>query len=391
MKNLMVIAVIGQVTQVGKKPATVGYRIYDTSSNNYRDFSIHDKGGVQYCMANANNFLNVTPMAGATMSFKFINGQESRYPVIDVSTGTLIGGVNPLVIVKEYNDGYRIVDAFGRTFDWTNDTTLQYAQMQGIANGKQMTRNGKIIISSISGSYPHEDINITPKEEKVAKGVKGKPVQTRKFPKTFYQSLEPGFGGPASVAIVEYLFEERGLANDKLLALLKALNGKKEAKQVPAMMGLMTMADDTRSKKGTTDKQLVKLLHVVVEPEAIKFIYEISQKYGLYFDELWLTKVYAPPRYTKPTSSNIRITLNHVGNKLANYIMMTGKTMYGTSINEDASLVVYNGKTIEYESYMISGVFSDHITLSNGIGKTKKISSTAVSGTAAKEVAATKV
>ena len=60
-RKYLVIAVFKDISKVGKKPATVGYRIFDTEAGTYVDFPVVDKAGINFAVANANKFLNVEP------------------------------------------------------------------------------------------------------------------------------------------------------------------------------------------------------------------------------------------------------------------------------------------------------------------------------------------
>jgi hypothetical protein len=185
--------------------------------------------------------------------------------------------------------------------------------------------------------------------------------------------LEPGFGGKHSVDILRHLFENRGLAKDKFLNVLKALKDSPEAPQVPAMIGLMVQSDDMEAAKNNiTDRELLKLLSVVVENEGLKLIASMAKDYKVYFGELWGTPIITPVKQTKP-SANIRITEAYVAAKIANYAMKTGKTIKDCSVNEDASQVIYFGKEIKNDTYVISGIYDGYITMTNAVNKTVKV------------------
>lgn len=373
-RKYLVIAVFKDISKVGKKPATVGYRIFDTEAGTYVDFPVVDKAGINFAVANANKFLNVEPECKANLSFKFTNGQESRYPMIDCATGNLIGK-NPLVIVKEFLDGYRIVDAFGHTFDWTDDVTLKYAAIQGIANGKQVVLNGKPHISSISGQYPKENISIVPKA--VKGDIKGKPAKVSVYPDTFYKSLEPMFGGVDSVNILRHLFENRGQGTKETIQVIAVLKDKPDVlpiNQLPALLGIRQLCDDWKvDNYQTSDKKLQKLVEVVTEPKALKLIYDVSKDYGIDFLDLWGTKIITPLPAKAKLYKNIIITEAFTAAKLANYTMKKGKVIYQVSVNSDGSELVYGGKQVKKDGFMLSGIKQDCLTITDVLGKTQTV------------------
>lgn len=338
------------------------------------DFPVVDKAGINFAVANANKFLNVEPECKANLSFKFTNGQESRYPMIDCATGNLIGK-NPLVIVKEFLDGYRIVDAFGHTFDWTDDVTLKYAAIQGIANGKQVVLNGKPHISSISGQYPKENISIVPKA--VKGDIKGKPAKVSVYPDTFYKSLEPMFGGVDSVNILRHLFENRGQGTKETIQVIAVLKDKPDVlpiNQLPALLGIRQLCDDWKvDNYQTSDKKLQKLVEVVTEPKALKLIYDVSKDYGIDFLDLWGTKIITPLPAKAKLYKNIIITEAFTAAKLANYTMKKGKVIYQVSVNSDGSELVYGGKQVKKDGFMLSGIKQDCLTITDVLGKTQTV------------------
>ena len=373
-RKYLVIAVFKDISKVGKKPATVGYRIFDTEAGTYVDFPVVDKAGINFAVANANKFLNVEPECKTNLSFKFTNGQESRYPMIDCATGNLMGK-NPLVIVKEFLDGYRIVDAFGHTFDWTDDVTLKYAAIQGIANGKQVVLNGKPHISSISGQYPKENISIVPKA--VKGDIKGKPAKVSVYPDTFYKSLEPMFGGVDSVNILRHLFENRGQGTKETIQVIAVLKDKPDVlpiNQLPALLGIRQLCDDWKvDNYQTSDKKLQKLVEVVTEPKALKLIYDVSKDYGIDFLDLWGTKIITPLPTKVKLYKNIIITEAFTAAKLANYTMKKGKVIYQVSVNSDGSELVYGGKQVKKDGFMLSGIKQDCLTITDVLGKTQTV------------------
>lgn len=89
------------------------------------------------------------------------NGAFSRYAKLNTN-GELTGGndgeSSPLVVVADlWGEGYAICDFKGRIRLVSKDTALRYAQKNGIANGKVVSRDGEEFISSIQGTYKRID------------------------------------------------------------------------------------------------------------------------------------------------------------------------------------------------------------------------------------------
>lgn len=373
-QNLIVIAVLRQfINSATKDMPIVGYRVLELGSGKILDLRVDNPNAISFCMENASKFLNVVPMASTPLSLKFTNGVVTRYPSIDSSTGNLIGQ-NPIVITQEHKDGYQVSDAFGTTFDWDYNTAVHYAKMQGIANGKIVTKNNKEIISSISGYYPESGKSVKPAEAK--EEVK------QIFPDTFYKNLEPNFGGKLSVDIIKYIFEVRKLANEQFVSMLVVMKDDPLANQIPAYMGLTLLSDEYDTNKGVyggtessffKDTKLYHVVSKVVEYEAIDLLCSFKKHTGVGFAELFGTKTLIAPRRVKAKQPQYLLTEHVVANKIANYAMQTGKTVFNVSINSDASRVVFMGNTFEEPDFIISGIYLQGLTLTNGAGKTRFI------------------
>lgn len=198
LKQKIIIAVIKENDPAKSKPVTVGYRFLDLESKETVSYHVKDKGFLQFLIQNKNNIVNGTwdsaKMTGHP-KIKFINGTESRYPVIDASSGNLVGA-NPLVIAAEFKDGYLVVGPYGEMYEWTKKQAVAYARLNGIANGKYTSNGSTDFISAITGSYPLIDRKvITPEmiakkkakaeqkkaeeaKKQEAKAAKDKPVKT---------------------------------------------------------------------------------------------------------------------------------------------------------------------------------------------------------------------
>jgi len=142
-----------------KTAQTVGYRIFDLKTGEINDFNIAKRGEIgkfkDYFRENKGNIQNLIPAPKGSSSYvKFINGAENRYPVIDPNTGELIGK-NRLIIYGAYEDGFGVIDYAGRRDEWSKDQAVAYAQINGVANGKVVSKNGgQPYLAAISSEYP---------------------------------------------------------------------------------------------------------------------------------------------------------------------------------------------------------------------------------------------
>ena len=69
------------------------------------------------------------------------------------------GAKSPLVVLNKIeNVGYTVADYKGQVKRLPNDVVVEYAETQGIANGKVVTKDGSTFISSISGEYDETKI-----------------------------------------------------------------------------------------------------------------------------------------------------------------------------------------------------------------------------------------
>lgn len=159
MKPKLIIATIKKLDTTKNKYKTVGYRLYDIEKKELEDFSLKSKKFLNYMIRNKDNIENAmydSIKSTGVPRVKFLNGAEERYPVIDADSGQLLG-TNPLVIVAEFRDGYLVVGPFGETFEWTKNEAVAYAKLNGIANGKCLSKGNSEYISAISGGYPYID------------------------------------------------------------------------------------------------------------------------------------------------------------------------------------------------------------------------------------------
>lgn len=116
-----------------------------------------------------------------------------------------------------------------------------------------------------------------------------------------------------------------------------------------------------------------KLVEVVTEPKALKLIYDVSKDYGIDFLDLWGTKIITPLPNKAKLYKNIIITEAFTAAKLANYTMKKGKVIYQVSVNSDGSELVYGGKQVKKDGFMLSGIKQDCLTITDVLGKTQTV------------------
>ena len=159
-KSKILIGVFKNPDSVDIKNAPAeGYRFFDLKTGEVQDFNIVKRGEVgkfrDFFKANKDNIQNLVklPKSGPN-EYKFINGAESRYPVIDTKTGNLLGH-NSLIIYGAYEDGFGVVDYAGHRDEWSKDQAVAYALINGVANGKVVSKNGgQPYLAAISNEYP---------------------------------------------------------------------------------------------------------------------------------------------------------------------------------------------------------------------------------------------
>lgn len=197
LKQKIIIAVVKEDDPSKSKAVTVGYRFLDLETKETDTFHVKDKSFLSFLIKNRNNIVNGTWDSGKMRSIpqiKFINGNESRYPVIDAKTGNLVGA-NPLVIAAEFKDGYLVVGPFGEMYEWTKKQAVAYARLNGIANGKYSSNGSKDFISAITGSYPMIDRKVVTPEmiarKKAKVGKEAKEVQKKEVKKQDVKVKQP--------------------------------------------------------------------------------------------------------------------------------------------------------------------------------------------------------
>lgn len=186
----------------------------------------------------------------------------------------------------------------------------------------------------------------------------------QKYSDDFYKQLEPTFGGKKSVDILKYMIEERDFNIEAVYQLIN--DGRDANKYVPTLIGLLTKYTD--STQGNFDTELDKLCRLAIEPEVLDIAVDLFN-IGVEFNEVWDADIIAQKRNHNTNVWAFPLTL--LEERIANYIASTGRELYGCSINSDG--VYYNGYVVNVPGYKISGVNPKYITITNEVGKTKKV------------------
>lgn len=212
----------------------------------------------------------VTSKAGLVL--KGTNGVIDRYPVFMNAPAGIVQVSHPLIVVSRLADGFVLADGNGNIARLSTTDAVGYFKLQGIANGKLVTQDGKETVSSIKGNYVEEEGRVNPV---VAKEKENK----AKYSDDFYRMIEKAFG-KTKAAIIKYLIEVKGKGSPTAFSsILQAY-----PKQGIAVVGMMVISDD--AKVGNKDDKLIKLMTTIVEDRAIKLVIEQASK-GVSFDTIW--------------------------------------------------------------------------------------------------------
>lgn len=209
---------------------------------------------------------------------KGTNGALSRYPTFISSQNGLTQVSHSIVVVSRLEDGFILSDGTGNLARLSYKDALGYFKLQGIANGKLVKRDGKEVVSAITGEYPVEPGRVEVKAEPV-KGKTEKVQAKPTYSDNFYKLVEKAFGKPRA-ALIKYLIEARGKGSPEgFAAMIKDVSYKGIA-----IVGAMVVSDD--AKAGKVDEKLKKIVSTIVEPKAVDFIIE-QAKQGIDFDSYW--------------------------------------------------------------------------------------------------------
>ena len=167
----IIIATFCKIDSYGKEKV-VGYRLLrlpDKESDTKWTVEISDVSEYQLQAVMKNKQLSVINATIKNGAVHGINGQMSRYAKIDANTKQLISK-SPLIIIKQIKGdnetiGYMVSDYKGQIVKASLSDTINYARINGIANGKVVQSNGKATISAIYGDY--SVLNVEKTENKV--------------------------------------------------------------------------------------------------------------------------------------------------------------------------------------------------------------------------------
>ena len=143
--------VVASIINNDKK--TVGYRLFNTDNigkgSTIKDVSVAEL--IKAITNNAKAFGNVGIAGG---KLKGSNGSLDRYAKVSISNEIVSKAVVAILCrVKPKND-FVVADCMGNVTRVSNDEAITLAKSVGIANAKMVEKDGKHIISSISGEYP---------------------------------------------------------------------------------------------------------------------------------------------------------------------------------------------------------------------------------------------
>lgn len=190
-------------------------------------------------------------------------------------------------------------------------------------------------------------------------------VKNQKYDDDFYKQLEPTFGGKKSVAILKYMIENRNYPIESVYKLIE--EGKEVNKYVPTLIGLLVIY--TNIQCNHFDKELDSLCREAIDPEVFNLEKDLIYR-GIKFEDVWDADIVAQKR--EHDTRKWAFPLSLLEERIANYIATTGCELYGCLIEKDGT-TWYNGVEVNVPGYRISGVNPSYITITNEMGKTKKV------------------
>lgn len=270
---------------------------------------------------------------------------------------------NDSAVIKDIDNGNKVDDT---TLDQSKNEIVDKVENEDTSITPSYDDVAEQIYNEgIKEEYP--DIEMSGKEVLEAINsdeVKDFQKNAQKYSDDFYKQLEPTFGGKKSVDILKYMIEERDFSIETVYQLID--DGRDSNKYVPTLIGLLTKYTD--SVQDNFDKELDKLCRLAIEPEVLDIAVDLFNL-GVEFNEVWDADIIAQKRNHNTSIWAFPLTL--LEERIANYIAYTGRELYGCSINSDG--VYYNGYVVNVPGYKISGVNPKYITITNELGKTKKV------------------
>lgn len=127
----------------------VAYRVLDIEKRACK--AVSKEAVLRASMQNPKAFMNVTAEGKELVG---TNGSLSRYAVVSMKNELVSKGAPVVVLARLGNEGFVLSDYAGNMTKIKSDEAVGYATKFGIANGKIVERDGKKLISAISGEYP---------------------------------------------------------------------------------------------------------------------------------------------------------------------------------------------------------------------------------------------
>lgn len=208
------------------------------------------------------------------IDLKGTNGVIDRYPSFIKTPTGLTQTSFPIVVVSKLKDGFILSDGSGNLAKMTDRDVVAYMKLQGVANGKLVTKDGKTILSAISGNYVEEDGTVSGAPEK--KGT----ADTKGHSSEFYKMIEKAFG-KSKAAIIKYIVESKGVGSTEIFSKFLEV----APKQGIAVAGLLVLSDDIL-KTHKTDTQLYKLMCTIVEKGGVDIVTTQAHR-GVDFAAIW--------------------------------------------------------------------------------------------------------
>lgn len=127
----------------------VAYRVLDIEKRACK--AVSKEAVLRASMQNPKAFMNV---AAEGKELVGTNGSLSRYAVVSMKNELVSKSAPVVVLARLGNEGFVLSDYAGNMTKIKSDEAVGYATKFGIANGKIVERDGKKLISAISGEYP---------------------------------------------------------------------------------------------------------------------------------------------------------------------------------------------------------------------------------------------
>jgi len=154
--KVFMIAVIGS-----QNKDVLGYRLLDLETGEIKDVPAN-----ALINAMSSGSIQVENLDVVFDELVGTNGSIDRYPYL---INGIPYGKSPLIILKEMNNGdYTVCDFKGEIVRMRKLDVINYGEVEGIANGKIVNREGGKFVSAISGEYEKEPpVDIEKSKEKI--------------------------------------------------------------------------------------------------------------------------------------------------------------------------------------------------------------------------------